>query len=202
MIELSAAEKIDARDNRCFFRASSEIPGYGRFFSAVRGFPCSIAVPGKPRFVYSFWDRDHLAVAFDIQEPEDVVISRFDIKAGAERGDWPARQVLQGSWDEVNFVEQREREIALALGDRSFRVRPRSAVVPGFAAHRIIFRGGVQRVFFMDSSYVVWNIGITALDEPTFGRVTASFRLLSDEYFAWLESGGRGTGPGLTGHAR
>jgi hypothetical protein len=160
MIEFSAAEKIAARDNHCFFRAASETPGLRTGFSLpIRPSPAASPCPGKPRFVYSFWDRDNLAVTFDIQEPEDVVISSFDVKVEAERGDSLARQVIRGSWDDATFVERREREIALALRDRSFRVRRRSAVVPGFTAHRIIFSSGTQRVFFMDPSYVVWNIG-------------------------------------------
>ncbi len=195
MVELSAGEKIDIRDIRCFFRTASEIPGYGRFYSADPGFPCSVAVPGKPGFLYSFWDRDHLAVTFNIQEPEDVVVSFTDLKVAAEYGDWFAREVLQGSSDEVKYVERHERERALALRDRKFRVRPRSAIVPGFTAHRIIFQGSTQRVFFMDPRYVLWSIGITALDEATSCQITASFRLLPGEYFAGLPGGARGAGP-------
>jgi len=188
MAKLSAGEKVDIRDRRCFFRAVSEIPGYGRYYSADPRFPCSVAVPGKPGFVYHHWDSDFLLLTFNIEGDEDAAVFRLDLKQIAD-GDSLARKVIQGSADEVGYEEQRERGGFLAGVTPKARIRRGGAHVPGFTAHRVTYSNGWQRVFFMDHNYLIWSIHNRGIDDNVFDRVASSFRLLSDEYFTEISSG-------------
>src|SRR5580700_9659473 len=108
MADLSPEERAQIRSQQCFFRTTSDIPGYGRFYSADPRFPCSVAVPGSPRFVYHRWDEQFLGVTFDIKGDETVAVFRTDFKERAEY-DSMARDVVLGRADEVAYAELFER---------------------------------------------------------------------------------------------
>ena len=87
MVDLSPAERAQIRSQQCFFRTTSDIPGYGRFYSADARFPCSVAVPGTPRFVYHRWDEQYLGVTFDIRGEEDAAVFRTNLNDFAGYGE-------------------------------------------------------------------------------------------------------------------
>jgi hypothetical protein len=61
MADLSPEERAQIRSQQCFFRTTSDILGHGRFYSADARFPCSVTVPGTPRFLYHRWDEQYSA---------------------------------------------------------------------------------------------------------------------------------------------
>jgi len=182
MVELNASERREILKRFCFFRPISEIPGYGRFYSADWRFPCSVAVPGQPNFVYHRWDPQFLGVTFDIRSDEDVAIFYADLNELAD-GDSLARKVLHGQADVVSYADQFERGSSRAMGGPGYRIRRQGAHVPGFTAHRVMYNNGWQRIFFMDSFGRMWSIHNRGIGEKEFSKVAASFRLLPDRYF-------------------
>jgi hypothetical protein len=185
VVDLSRDERIQARDRLCYFRPASEIPGYGRFYSADPRFPCSVAVPGSPRFVYHRWDEQFLGVTFDIKGDETVAIFRTDFKERAEY-DSMARDVVLGRADEVAYAELFERNSYAAGMSSKARIRRRSGRIAGLVAHRVDYANGWRRTFFLDPSYVLWNIHNRGVDDQVYAQVSASFSFLSHGYFAEL----------------
>jgi hypothetical protein len=182
VINLSADERKLAHDRLCFFRGISEIPGYGRFYSADPRFPCSVAVPGSPRFVYHRWDEEFLGVTFDIRGEETVAVFRTDFRERAGY-DPMARDVVQGRADEVAYAEDFERNSYRAGASSRARIRRRSDRVAGLVAHRVDYANGWQRIFFLDPNHVQWNIHNRGVDAQSYARITASFAFLPRDYF-------------------
>jgi hypothetical protein len=187
MLNLSPDERIQIRKQLCFFHATSDVPGYGRFYSADPRFPCSIAVPGTPNFVYHRWDVEFLGVTFDIKGHEDVAVFRTDFKDLARR-DSLANDVIRGRADEVAYAERFERDSYSAGASSRARIRRRTGRIAGFVAHRVAYANGWQRIFFMDSNYVMWNIHNRGIDDLTYNRIASSFGFLSRDYFADIAS--------------
>ena len=173
MVDLSPEERAQIRSQQCFFRTTSDIPGYGRFYSADARFPCSVAVPGTPRFVYHRWDEQYLGVTFNIRGEEDAAVFRTDLNDFAGYGE-----------DEVDYARRFERDSYAAGTSSRARIRPRIGRVAGFTAHRVDYANGWQRVFFVDSSRIMWNIHNRGIDDQVYGRIISSFRFLSPGYFA------------------
>jgi hypothetical protein len=63
------------------------------------------------------------------------------------------------------------------------RIHPRIGRVAGFAAHRVDYANSWQRVFFVDSSRIMWNIHNRGIDDQVYSRIVSSFRFLSPGYF-------------------
>ncbi len=172
MVDLSPDERAQIRSRQCFFRTTSDIPGYGRFYSADARFPCSVAVPGMPRFVYHRWDEQYLGVTFNIKDEEDVAVFRTDLNNFARYGE-----------DEVDYARRFERDSYAAGASPRARIRPRIGRVAGLTAHRVDYANGWQRVFFVDSSRIMWNIHNRGIDDRTYERIASSFRFLPPGYF-------------------
>jgi hypothetical protein len=185
VVDLSPDERLQARDRLCYFRPASEIPGSGRFYSADPRFPCSIAVPGSPRFVYHRWDEQFLGVTFDIKGEETVAVFRTDFKERAEY-DSMARDVVQGRADEVTYAELFERNSYAAGVSSKARIRRRSGKIAGLIAHRVDYANGWQRIFFLAPNYVLWNIHNRGVDDRVYAQISASFTFLSRSYFIEL----------------
>jgi len=182
MVDLSPGERTQIRSRLCFFRATSDILGYGRFYSADPRFPCSIAVPGTPNFAYHRWDAQFLGVTFDIKDHEDVAVFRTDFKELAEH-DSLAGEIIRGRADEVTYAERFEHNSYRAGVSSRAHIRRRSGHIAGFVTHRVAYANGWQRIFFMDSNYVMWNIHNRGIDDQTYVRIAASFGFLSRGYF-------------------
>jgi hypothetical protein len=187
MVDLSPGERAQARDRLSYFRATSEILGYGRFYSADPRFPCSVAVPGSPRFVYHRWDEQFLGVTFDIKGEETAAVFRTDFKERAEY-DSMARDVVQGRSDEVAYAELFERNSYRAGVSSRARIRRRVGRIAGLVAHRAEYANGWQRIFFLDHNYVLWNIHNRGIDDQVYARISSSFAFLSPGYFAEIAS--------------
>ena len=172
MVDLSPDERAQVRSQQCFFRTTSDIPGYGRFYSADARFPCSVAVPGTPRCVYHRWDEQYLGVTFNIRGEEDVAVFRTDLNSFAGYGE-----------DEVDYARRFERDSYAAGISSRARIRPRIGRVAGFTAHRVDYANGWQRVFFVDSSRIMWNIHNRGIENQAYSRIVSSFRFLSPGYF-------------------
>jgi hypothetical protein len=172
MVDLSPNERAQIRSHRCFFRATSDIPGYGRFYSADTRFPCSVAVPGMPRFVYHRWDEQYLGVTFNIRGEEDAAVFRTNLNDFAIKGE-----------DEVDYARRFERDSYAAGASSKASIRPRIGRVAGFTVHRVDYVNGWHRVFFIDSSRIMWNIHNRGIDNQTYARIVSSFRFLPPGYF-------------------
>jgi hypothetical protein len=193
MVDLSPDERAQIRSQQCFFRATSDIPGYGRFYSADARFPCSVAVPGTPHFEYNRWDEQHLGVTFNIRGEEDVAVFREDLNDSLAYGE-----------DEVDYARRFERDSYATEMSSKARIRPRIGRVAGFTAHRVDYANGWQRTFFIDSGRIMWNIHNRGIDNQTYARIVSSFRFLPPGYFREItdlvktDRNGKASGSGTT----
>ena len=188
MLDLTAGEQDDIRRYGCFYRAESEIGGFGRFFSADARLPISIALPGNPGQYFDRSDPVNLRVEFG-RGGADLHIGRLDLALTVQEARFEAlwaREVLDGRRDEVWFTEERQKLASRELGRRRHRLERQAVHVGGFKASRIVFEDA-QRVFFLTRHDVLWNIGTEALDDRTFRRVLLTFQFLTSEFFRALE---------------
>jgi hypothetical protein len=144
MVGLSPDERAQIRSQQCFFRTVSDIQGYGRFYSADARFPCSVAVPGTPCFVYHRWDERYLGVTFNLRGEEDAAAFRADFNNIAGYGA-----------DEVDYARCFERDSYAAGISSRARIRPRIGRVTVSTSHRVDYANGRQRVFFVDSNRII-----------------------------------------------
>jgi len=187
MIELTRYERKQVREQYCFFHKTSDIPGYGRFYSADSRFPCSVAVPGEPHFVYHRWDPTYLGVTFDINGDEDFAVFRTDFEKVAKQDPW-AGDVLAGRLDAVSYAEHFEQGMYNVGASSKARVRPRTDRIAGFVAHRVEYANGWRRIFFMESNRVMWNIHNRGIEDRTYACCAASLTFLSRNYFSEIAS--------------
>ena len=183
MVDFSASDLRDARERSYFFRYPAEIPGYGRFYSADRRFPCSIAVPGRQNPSYNRWDAENLSVEFDINDSH-VMVGFRDLKELAE-SEPLARDVLRGEADVIEYEKWSMRQVAAVAGWGRLRVNCNAVRIPGFTAHHLISSSGYQHIFFFDRIHgIIWKIAVQGrLDQAALKQIASSFRLLPDEYF-------------------
>lgn len=190
MIRLTPTQKSDVRTKHCFFEEKSEISGFGRFYSADSRFRCSIAVPGRPDFYYTYWESINLEVDFTIKSSEDLVVGRVDLPLLVSTAAFEApfaRRVLAGERDEVWYTDQREKYLAQAMGRRKYRIQ-RNVYQIGKERASCIFYNEGRRVFFCDLDDGLWNIGTQTLDEQLFRQIVGSFRPLPSSFFTELAS--------------
>lgn len=197
MYEFTAKQRHDIRKHRCFLREKSEIHGYGRFYSANPLFPISIALPSEADFRPYFHDDPAvLNVTFSVQDRDDLLVTRRDLRFEAEeRSDPLAQDVLSGASDEVWYTKANEsiRRDALRwqgmehLSVGKFKIK-RNAIRVGYLKAHYLVGQRARRAFFLRPDYGLWNIGTSELDEDTFKRILLSFEFLPEEFFGNLPS--------------